>query len=311
MKDQKKSEEGVEYPPDFNEKNAETPIQPNATKEEKIEAAKEIIAKVENKAPEAPAVQPKRKIQTWQDALKMLPEKFTQLKIDERRSTIECGFAMQIIKGNQYLQQCDAQSVFDAIIYSARIGLTLNPAFGLGYLVPRKMKGVWKCVLDVGYRGWCATLKSYGAIIHIDAYVVYEDETFTWNPSTGELFHVPNFAKTEADQKARIMHGAYAKAVLPSGINVYEFIPAWELQKIKQVSPAASQGFSPYTDWEGEMTRKAPIKRLAKKLLVLQDDERVKAMFENEQKNDTPEQKKKVADRWEIDEQETINVEAE
>jgi recombination protein RecT len=300
----KKENDGIEFPPDFKD-----PKTPEVTKEEKIEAGKEIIANAEAKTEVAP-VAPKQKIQTWQQALIALPEKFTQLQIDERRSTIECGFAMQIIKNSQYLQQCEAQSVFDAIIYSARIGLTLNPAFGLAYLVPRKTKGVWKCVLDVGYRGWAATLKSYGAIIHIDAYVVYTDETFTWNPSTGELMHVPSFAKTEAEQKERVMHGAYAKAILPNGLNVYEFIPAWELQKIKMVSPAASQGFSPYTDWESEMTRKAPIKRLAKKLLVLQDDDRVKAMFENEQKNDQQEPKKKTADRWDLDE-ETINVEAQ
>lgn len=242
-------------------------------------------------------VEKKAPIKTWQDAVMALPEKFQQLKLDEKRSTIECGFAMQIIKNNTALQKCDAKTVFDAIIYSARIGLTLNPSMGLAYLVPRGSK----CCLDVGYRGWCATLKSYGAIKHMDAYVVYEDENeagkFSWNPSLGLLHHIPLFAKTEADQKKRVIYGAYAKAMLMDGTDVFEFIPAWELLKIKAVSASASRGFSPYTDWEQEMTRKAPIKRLAKKLLVLQDDDRVKAMFEVEKENDTPD-KKKIHEDW-------------
>lgn len=268
--------------------------------EELEKSASGEVKKEEVKAPETPAVQQaqqlpaKKQIQTWQDAIMALPEKFTQLKLDEKRSTIECGFAMQIIKNNSALQKCDAKTVFDAIIYSARIGLTLNPAFGLAYLVPR----AGKCCLDVGYRGWCATLKSYGAIKHIDAYVVYTDETFTWNPSTGELNHIPAFAKTEDEQKSRIVYGAYAKATLPDGLVVFEFIPAWELDKIKKVSAAASSGFSPYVNWEGEMTRKTPIKRLSKKLLVLQDDDRVKAMFEVEKQNDELPQNKKVVADW-------------
>ena len=79
---------------------------------------------------------------------------------------------------------------------------------------------------------------------------------------------------------------------------MFEFIPAWELEKIKKVSAAAKSGFSPYTDWEQEMTRKAPIKRLSKKLLVLQDDDRVKAMFEVEKENDDRKEEKKIHSDW-------------
>ena len=283
-----KENEGIEFPENFEkpkeEVKTETPV---------------AETKVETPVVQQKEITPvKTEIKTWQQAVMALPEKFNQLKLDEKRSTIECGFAMQIIKNNSALQKCDAKTVFDAIIYSARIGLTLNPAFGLAYLVPRGSK----CCLDVGYRGWCATLKSYGAVKHIDAYVVYEDEeaigNFRWNPSTGELFHIPIFAKTESDQKKRVIYGAYAKAMLMDGTDVFEFIPAWELLKIKGVSAAAKSGFSPYSDWEGEMTRKAPIKRIAKKLLTLQDDDRVKAMFEVEKENDERKEEKKIHSDW-------------
>lgn len=257
----------------------------------------------EPKPEQKPAVQqaaviPKRsEMKVWTDALKALPQKFAELQVESKRATIELGFAMQIIENNPALKTCAASSIYDAVIYSARIGITLNPAFGMAYLVPRGKK----CCLDVGYRGWAAVLKSYGAIQHIDGYVVYEGEEFSWRPDLNELIHVPVSAASEAEQKARKVLCAYARATLNTGLVVFEVIPGWELEKIKGVSPAASKGFSPYNDWAGEMIRKAPIKRLSKKLQVLQDDDRVKAMFENEQRNDELGAKTKPAPMWDIE----------
>lgn len=252
------NKEGIETPPGFEETKQTAP-------------AVEIT----------PVVAKEKGIATWAQALTALPEKFKQLKFDERRTTVELGYAMQIIKGNASLQKCDPKSIFDAVIYAARIEITLNPAFAFAYLVPRGNK----CCLDIGYRGWCAAVKSYGVCKHLDAYVVYEDEFFEWTPSDQYLKHVPVMVKTEKEQKERTVVAAYAMAILLDGTKVYEVIPVWELQKIKAVSPA-SKGFSPYTSWESEMTRKAPIKRLAKKLLPLQNDEKVRAMFETEHEQD-------------------------
>jgi recombination protein RecT len=165
---------------------------------------------------------------------------------------------------------------------------------GLAFLVPRG----GKCCLDVSYKGMAATLKTYGAIKHIDGHVVYEDDTFEYRPDLGTLTHIPYIAKSEEEQKARKIVGAYARAVLPDSLIVFEFIPAWELEKIKAVSQAASKGFSPYNNWEGEMIRKAPIKRLAKKLHVLQNEEQVRAMFESIDELDKTNNAPKINEDW-------------
>lgn len=266
MSETKTQNEGIDTPPDFNN----------------------VPAKQEPKA------LTRAKIATWGQALQALPDKFAALQVESKRATIELGFAMQIIQNNSALQKCDPKSIYDAVIYSARIGITLNPAMKLCHLVSRG----GKCCLDVSYMGMSATLKTYGAIKHIDGIVVYEDEDFDWSPSTGELKHKIKFAKSEAEQKTRKVYAAYARAVLPDGLVVFEVIPAWELEKIKAVSPSASKGFSPYTGWEGEMIRKAPIKRLAKKLHVLQTDERVRAMFESENANDSMSNQKPIHEDW-------------
>jgi len=269
----KNENDGIEFPENFTTPSVTTDeLQKQA--EVTTIALKLLVKKEVEKVNEVPK---QSEMKTWQQALMSLPNKFSQLSIKPKRTTIELGYATMIIKNNNALKSCSAQSVFDSVIYSARIGITLNPSFGFAYLVPRG----GKCCLDIGYRGWCATLKSYGSVKHIDAHIVYEDEKFDWNPADQILKHKPKFAKTEEDQKKRSIVCAYSVAILPTGEKVYEVIPAWELSKIKNVS-SASKGFSPYTEWEGEMIRKAPIKRLAKKLMTLQSDDRVNAMFEVE-----------------------------
>jgi recombination protein RecT len=293
---EKLNNEGVETPPGFFTPETQTGNeQPQAP-----QVGADPQPPVVNNEPESPVTPPqppavatqqetgvavitRDKIKSVKDVFAALPSQFNEMKMEGRRVTVELGFAAQIIRANTQLSKCDPKTIYDAVVYSARIGLTLNPAQGLAYLVPRKDK----CCLDVGYKGWRATLVSYGAIRHIDGYVVRTGDTFSWNPAKGEVIHLPHGSASEAEHKSRKVVAAYAKAILPTGESVYEVIEAWELEKIKKVSPAASSGFSPYTSWEDEMIRKAPIKRLAKKLQVLQGDERMNALFENEQKNDT------------------------
>jgi recombination protein RecT len=273
--------QGIEFPTDFNNTNN------TDTKVEIVVTNPTVIEK--------PIVKVNNGIKSWQDALMSLPNRFKQLDYDIKRTTLELSFATSIIRNSSVLKNCVPQSIFDAVIYSVRVGLTLNPAFGFAYLVPRRVNNEMKCCLDIGYKGWCAILKSYGSVTHIDAQIVYEDEKFDYNPAEGSIKHKPKFAKTEEEQKKRVVNCAYARAILPNGKIVFEVIPNWELLKIKNVS-SASKGFSPYSEWESEMQKKAPIKRLAKKLLTLQEDDRVSAMFEAENVNSKEKEEKTLND---------------
>jgi phage RecT family recombinase len=285
-------EDGVETPPGFfNEEDVNTSTStetPAATMPQDTtppvvqqQNAQVPATTVSNQA----AVITRDKIRSVKDVFAALPTQFTEMKMEGRRVTVELGFAAQIIRANPALEKCDPKTIYDAVIYSARIGTTLNPAQGQAYLVPRK----GKCCLDVGYKGWRATLVSYGAIRHVDAYVVRDGDDYLWNPAEGKLRHIPKGSGSEAEHKSRRVVCAYSRAILPSGDVVFEVIEAWELDKIKNTSPAVSSGAqTPYDSWEDEMIRKAPIKRHAKKLQVLQSDDRMAALFENEKRNDEP-----------------------
>lgn len=253
----------------------------------------------------------RNQIKNWADALKAVMPQMGELIEDNKRLKIELGFATTAIRGNKYLQQCDPKTIYDALMKCTRIGLSLNPALQFSYLVPRKVNGNWTCVYEVGYRGWSAMLRSEGAVKYIDAHIVYEDEVFEYNPAENTLKHVPSFAKSEAEHKQREIKCGYSVATLMDGTMVYEVIPAWELMKIKNVSSSVKSGsFSPHTDWEHEMLRKAPLKRHAKKLTVTQSSQRLQEMFYNERSNDTQSDgvKKPKTTRWDgVEDAEVLN----
>jgi recombination protein RecT len=293
----KQKEPGIEYPEGFDtpaEQQQPPPAQPPVAEQTQTQ-----VPAVQPQ-PQPPAQLPAEKtvtdrnaIRSISDALKSLPAQLEKLQLSGKRIQTELGFATIAIRKNDYLKKSDPKSIFDAVLFAARIGLTLNPALGFAYLVPRSNK----CSLDIGYKGWSAILRTSGAVSDINAFVVYDDEDFDWQPAINKLLHRPKFAKSEAEHDARKVYCAYTVAILPDGKIVHEVIPAWELEKIENTSPA-SKGYTPYKTWKDEMMRKAPIKRHAKKLLKLQDNEAIAEMFENENGDGDQSQNTNIKGRW-------------
>ena len=183
--------------------------------------------------------------------------------IGTKEAAREISYAIQIILKNKELQKCSIQSVIDAIVNGSRANVTLNPNLKLAYLVPRK--GV--ACLDISYMGLITILKKSGGCKYIDAYVVFQDEDFSHNPASGQINHTPYYARTEAEQKKRIIIGCYSRAVLPSNDVVFCYMPYWEIEKVKRMSEGSSSSFSAWNTWEEEMVKKSVIKRHFKMLV--------------------------------------------
>ena len=198
----------------------------------------------------------------WKKALKDAYPKFQS--IDPERALTELGFAMQLIEGNEYLQRCTPESIVNAILNIARTSVTLNPVLKLAYLVPRKTQ----CCLDFSYTGLIGLLTESGVIKYVNATVAYEDEEFAYNPITMSILHRPTNPRTEEEQNKRLVNGAYSRAVLPDGTVVYEYMPFWELEKIRMKSPIKSEN-SIWNDWTFEMYKKSVIRRHYKLLIGL------------------------------------------
>ena len=173
----------------------------------------------------------------------------------------EANFALQIIQNNpKGWQNVDLVSIRSAVENIAFTGLTLNPAMKLAYLIPRK----GKAVLDPSYMGLTKILTDSGSVKKVSAVVVYDDEQFECNASTRMVVvHEQRYAETEKEHMARKVIGAYSCATLADGSLDYEFMPGWELEKIKSKSDGANSQYSPWqeSNWADEMRKKTVIKR--------------------------------------------------
>jgi len=205
----------------------------------------------------------------------------------------ESGFAMQILKSNDYLSKLNPDSIRDSIIQIALTGLTLNPALKFAYLIPRG----GKCTLDISYMGMIKILTDAGTVKNIDAAVVYEGDEFEFIRGTSpNLHHKQNF-------KSPAKLGAYAVAYFRDGGSQAEFLPKYEIEKISKTSESLKNEktakFSPWTNWEDEMWKKTALKRLFKLLPKTNMSESLISALNNENKievDDLPTEQKQSND---------------
>jgi len=197
---------------------------------------------------------------------------FMAVAKDEQLWLKELGFALQIVRGNATLKECEPDSIKTAIINVALTGLTLNPAVKRAYLVPRD----GKAVLDISYQGLIYLATSSGGIRKIGAQVVYEWDEFTFEHGTEEkIMHRPSMdppkdklelIKKDAQAIWNHIVCAYSIATLNDGSRDFVVLPHWRLWKVRQSSKAISSPHSPWNKWPEEMIRKTVIKYHSKTL---------------------------------------------
>jgi len=167
----------------------------------------------------------------------------------------ESGFAIQRLQENDFLNKTawkNPDSLKNAIINVASIGITLNPASKYAYLVPRD----GAVCLDISYMGLLHLAEESGAIVWAQAKVVYSNDTYE---NTG-IDSKPNHIQSTFGDKGNIV-GAYCTVKLPSGDYLTEEMDMAQINKIKSTSKAKN---GPWRDWEHEMIRKAVTKRASK-----------------------------------------------
>jgi len=183
--------------------------------------------------------------------------------------TREISFAVQAVNGSEMLQKCDRNSILQAVFNIALTGLSLNPISKLAYLTPRwnTKRQQWECILMPSYQGLAKVITDTGAAKKIDAYLIMDGDEFQVIYGTeSQIIHKPKFPK------GKTIIGSYAIAVLSNGEKQFEVMDKDELDYIRGCSDSWKAYESGKTksavwkDWEGEMCRKTPIKRLTKYL---------------------------------------------
>ena len=191
-------------------------------------------------------------------------ELFQQSLSDQSISwSAECQFAIQAFQKNDYLEKMarsNPSSAQNAIINVAAIGITLNPAAKLAYLVPRD-GGV---CLDISYMGLLHLAMSTGSIMWGQCKLVYQNDGYE---SVG-LDRAPAHKYNAFGDRGSIV-GGYCTVKTVDGDYLTEEMSVSDIDQIKERSAGwkayvSKKKKTPWvTDWS-EMARKTIVKRASK-----------------------------------------------
>lgn len=178
-------------------------------------------------------------VTTWVDAIDKTKERFLQIAPAEMKFETEKGFAVQILKNNDYLMtvaQNHPVSLMQAVTNVAAIGLSLNPAEKQAYLIPRSVKGekgyVTKIFLEPSYMGLIKLATDSGSIKWVQAYPVYSGDEFVFTGAGEKPAHKFNaFAKDRGE-----FVGVYCVAKTADGDYLTAIMDADQINSIRDRS---------------------------------------------------------------------------
>ncbi len=172
---------------------------------------------------------------------------------------VERIFAMQALMKTDYAMKvanANPRSVRLAMLNLAATGLTLNPANAYAYLVPRDNE----IKLDISYKGLIKIATDAGSIRWGKADIVHELDVFEYSGPAEKPVH-----RAEVFKDRGPMIGVYCIAKTRDGDILTDFMDLEEIHKIRNKSDLyARQKKGPWVEWEGQMTKKAMIKRASK-----------------------------------------------
>jgi recombination protein RecT len=196
-------------------------------------------------------------IAPWMQAIGAAKNKFNQIGgMDYDRESM---FAMQSIVKNDYILDVamkNPQSVRNAVINIAAVGLSLNPATKNAYLVPRD----GEICLDISYIGLIKIATDTGSILWAKADIVYDTDNFVYNGPASKPMHTADVFSNDRGEKV----GVYCIAKTVDGEYLVETMTAQDIADIRSKSKGADSKYSAWVTFTGEMWKKAVIKRASK-----------------------------------------------
>ncbi|WP_145055707.1 RecT family recombinase [Mixta calida] len=167
----------------------------------------------------------------------------------------ESQFAIQLFQKNDYLAKTaigNPTSAQNAIINVAAIGITLNPASKLAYLVPRD----GMVCLDISYMGLLHLAQAAGCILWGQCKLVYANDTYESNG----LDKAPTHKYNAFGDRGAVV-GGYCTVKTPGGDYLTEEMSLAEIKATEATSKAKN---GPWKNFWEEMARKTIVKRAAK-----------------------------------------------
>lgn len=172
----------------------------------------------------------------------------------------EAVFALQACATNPFLADTAKRNPLSlrmAMVNIAAIGISLNPAQGNAYLVPRD----GQVILDISYRGLLKIATDTGSILWGKAELVYAGDTFTYKgPAQLPVHECDPFSDNRGE-----FRGVYCVAKTADGEHLVETMSAGEIYKIRDMSDLyRKKKAGPWVSWFGEQAKKTVLKRAQK-----------------------------------------------
>lgn len=215
-------------------------------------------------------VLPVPQLRGWAD--RMVPQLAAALPValrDNAQRFARC--LVTEVQRNPFIQTCTGLSLLGSLIQAAQLGLEVGGPLGQAYLVPfwNSKVGANEAQMQVGYRGLLTLGYRSGQVGNMFAQLVHANDEFDIDlGSTPRVRHRPAITKERGE-----VIGVYA--VLLKTVTDRPDVEWMSKQDIEdhknKYSKAANKGFSPWQTAWGEMARKTPLRRLAKRTPVSVD----------------------------------------
>ena len=189
-------------------------------------------------------------------ALLETPETLTSLErmAGRRMANKIIGGLMTAIQQTPALTECTPASLMLVGIRAASVGIPLDPALGLAYAVPRRVKGIWTAQFQIGYKGLRQLALKTGKYAALNVGPLYEGETFAVDRLSG----TPSIAGQKQSEKV-IGYFAYLK--MTNGREAGEYMTIAEIE-------AHRDRYSPKWDRTGSAWKTHPEAMMKKTVLA-------------------------------------------
>lgn len=159
---------------------------------------------------------------------------------------------------------CTPESLIQAALMAAALGLWPNDGQGLAWIIPYGRRAQ----LIPGYRGLLTLARQASGVGAVDAGVVYEGDTFDWEEGRHPILrHVPARVPAFAPdgQILRPIIAAWMVAQV-HGTPQQTVMLRWEIDRIQTKSAGAKRSDSPWRLWPDRMSLKTVVRRGCKLL---------------------------------------------
>lgn len=240
-----------------------------------------------------------KELQNWEDAVSRAARSFNRAStVDGLKWQSEREHVRAVIQRSKDLQNAIPQSIMQAVLQGASMGLSFNPITSQCYMIPRRSRrkrdnesyDEFKKAKDVfviayaspSYKGLSKICidDSQGMIIQIRAEVVYKADKFRYFGPVTKPIHEPVLTDTHRTQAQ--VQGAYAITEYANGSFSCEYVDKKTLEEIRKMSD--NPGSAMYSKLYTEGYKKIAIRRMTKTVQVqsIRLDAAVSVLNENE-----------------------------